>query len=67
MAIYVRESTLETAGRIAKALARRTGRPVYVGNSMSFASAGRGGGVEEEMEGVRKVVEVVMKEFENSG
>jgi hypothetical protein len=37
---------------------------VYVGNSLSFASAGMGGTVEEEMEGFKKVVEVVMGEVE---
>jgi hypothetical protein len=31
-----------------------------VGNSISFASAGMGGTVEEEMEGFRRVVEVVI-------
>lgn len=31
-----------------------------MGNSISFASAGLGGTVEEEMEGFRKVVEVIM-------
>ena len=31
-----------------------------MGNSSSFASAGMGGTVEEEMEGFRRVVEVVM-------
>ena len=30
-----------------------------MGNSTSFASAGMGGTVEEEMEGFRRVVEVV--------
>jgi len=34
---------------------------VYVGNSMSFASTGMGGTVEEEMEGFRRVVEVVTR------
>lgn len=33
-----------------------------MGNSISFASAGMGGTVEEEMEGFKKVVEVVMEE-----
>jgi len=33
-----------------------------VGNSISFASAGMGGTVEEEMEGFKKVAEVVMEE-----
>jgi hypothetical protein len=35
-------------------------KPVYVGNSISFASTGMGGTVEEEMEGFRRVVEVVV-------
>ncbi|KAI5851118.1 hypothetical protein DFP73DRAFT_590393 [Morchella snyderi] len=60
-AIYVREQTLETATRIGKILAKRLGLPVYVGNSMSFSAAGGGGMVEEEMEGVRRVVECVME------
>jgi hypothetical protein len=46
---------------LAKVLARKTGKPVYVGNSSSFASAGMGGTIEEEMEGFRRVVEVVME------
>jgi len=36
------------------------GKPVYVGNSISFAAAGMGGTVEEEMEGFRRCVEVVV-------
>jgi len=40
---------------------------VYVGNSISFASAGMGGTVEEEMEGFRKVVEIVMGEVDRVG
>jgi hypothetical protein len=46
--------------RLAKVLARKTAKPVYVGNSISFASAGMGGTVEEEMEGFRRCVEVVI-------
>lgn len=34
---------------------------------MSFASAGMGGTVEEEIEGFRKVVEVVLDEVQKSG
>jgi len=52
---------------LAKLLARRAGKPVYVGNSISFASAGSGGSVEEEMEGFKKVVQVVMEEVNKSG
>ncbi|KAH8815860.1 hypothetical protein F5884DRAFT_198068 [Xylogone sp. PMI_703] len=54
------ESSVEFTTRLAKALVRKTQKPVYVGNSMSFASAGMGGTVEEEMEGFKRVIEVVM-------
>lgn len=43
-----------------------TGKPVYVGNSMSFASAGMGGTVEEEIEGFKRVVEIVVAEVEKT-
>ena len=33
---------------------------MYVGNSMSFANAGMGGTVEEEMEGFKRCVEVII-------
>jgi hypothetical protein len=58
---------VEFTTRIARLLAMRTGKPVYVGNSMSFASAGMGGTVEEEIEGFKKVIEVVMNEVGKSG
>lgn len=64
--LYHVESSIEFTTRIAKLLARKTGKPVYVGNSVSFASAGMGGTVEEEMEGFRKVVDVVMEEVGRS-
>ena len=38
-----------------------------MGNSISFASTGAGGTVEEEMEGFKKVVQVVMEEVNKSG
>ena len=44
---------------MAKLFARKTQLPVYLGNSMSFASTGLGGTVEEEMEAFKKVVDVV--------
>lgn len=53
---------MEFTTRLAKLLARKTKKAVYVGNSISFASAGMGGTIEEEMAGFRKVVEVVMEE-----
>ncbi|KAL1641799.1 hypothetical protein SLS58_005839 [Diplodia intermedia] len=61
-ALYPQTPTLDLATRLAKILARRTGRPTYVGNSTSFSSAGGGGNVEEEMEGLARVVEVVVEE-----
>ncbi|KAH8728145.1 hypothetical protein GQ44DRAFT_769665 [Phaeosphaeriaceae sp. PMI808] len=58
--LFTQASTLDFTTRLSKVLARKTDKPVYVGNSISFASAGMGGTVEEEMEGFRRVVEVVM-------
>lgn len=55
------ETSIDYTTRLAKLLARKSGRPVYVGSSMSFSSAGMGGTVEEEMEGFKKVVEVVLE------
>jgi hypothetical protein len=58
--LFTHSATLDFTTRLSKILARRTSKPVYVGNSISFASTGMGGTVEEEMEGFRRVVEVVM-------
>ncbi|KXX73139.1 hypothetical protein MMYC01_206910 [Madurella mycetomatis] len=58
------EPTLEFATRLAKLLARKTQLPTYVGNSISFASTGLGGTVEEEMEAFKKVVEVVVSKLQ---
>ncbi|KAL1800924.1 hypothetical protein ACET3X_001266 [Alternaria dauci] len=58
--LFTHGGTLDFTIRLSKVLARRTGKPVYVGNSSSFASAGMGGTVEEEMEAFRRVVEVVI-------
>lgn len=38
---------------------------MYVGNSMSFANAGMGGTVEEEMEGFKRCVEVIIGVLES--
>ncbi|CAG5143452.1 uncharacterized protein ALTATR162_LOCUS1353 [Alternaria atra] len=57
--LFTHGGTLDFTTRLSKVLARKTGKPVYVGNSSSFASAGMGGTVEEEMEAFRRVVEVV--------
>lgn len=64
--LYTYESSVEFTTRLAKLLARKTEKPVYVGNSISFASAGMGGNVEEEMEGFKKVVQVVMDQVKQS-
>jgi hypothetical protein len=64
--LFTYESSIEFTTRLARLLARRTGKPVYVGNSISFVSAGLGGTVDEEMEGFKKVVEVVMDEVRKS-
>jgi hypothetical protein len=64
--LFTYESSIEFTTRLARLLARRTGKPIYVGNSISFASAGLGGTVDEEMEGFKKVVEVVMDEVRKS-
>ncbi|KAJ6263653.1 hypothetical protein Dda_2221 [Drechslerella dactyloides] len=52
-------ATLETAERVARILARRVRRPVYVGSSMSLAGMGGGGNVEEEMGVVGAIVKIV--------
>lgn len=63
--LFTHGGTLDFTARLSKLLARKAGKPVYVGNSSSFASAGMGGTVEEEMEGFRRVVEVVMELLDN--
>ncbi|KAF2011168.1 hypothetical protein BU24DRAFT_54526 [Aaosphaeria arxii CBS 175.79] len=58
--LYTHSGNLDFTTRLAKLLARKAGKPVYVGNSISFANAGMGGTVEEEMEGFRRCVEVIV-------
>ncbi|KAF2740836.1 hypothetical protein EJ04DRAFT_530967 [Polyplosphaeria fusca] len=58
--LYTHSATLDFTTRLAKVLAKKTGKPVYVGNSISFASAGMGGTVEEEVEGFRRCIEVIV-------
>ncbi|KAF3907451.1 hypothetical protein ABW21_db0208310 [Orbilia brochopaga] len=52
-------ATLETAERVARILARRVRRPVYLGCSISLAAMGGGGSVEEEMAVVGSIVRIV--------
>lgn len=60
------ESSLEFTSRLARLFARKTQLPVYVSSSMSFAGAGLGGTVEEEMEAFRKVVEVITSKLQDA-
>ncbi|KAI9932126.1 hypothetical protein ASPWEDRAFT_483683 [Aspergillus wentii DTO 134E9] len=60
--LYTSPASVEYTTRIAKILARRMGKPVYVGCSIDATALSLT--VEEEMEGVRKIVEVVLKEWE---
>ncbi|KAI0422030.1 hypothetical protein F5X98DRAFT_190874 [Xylaria grammica] len=58
--LYSTEATLEFTIRLAKILAKKVNMPVYVGNSISFASTGLGGTMEEEMEAFKQVVAVAL-------
>ncbi|KAI1469995.1 uncharacterized protein F4812DRAFT_421146 [Daldinia caldariorum] len=62
--IFAVEATLEFTTRLAKILAKKTQMPVYVGNSISFANTGLGGTVEEEMEALKKVVDVSLDKLQ---
>ncbi|KAH8174336.1 proteasome assembly chaperone 4 domain-containing protein [Sarocladium implicatum] len=63
--LYPHEPTLEFATRIAKILARKLQLPIYVTNSISFANAGMGGTVEEEMEAFRAIVQIVLQQLQD--
>ncbi|KAL7625533.1 hypothetical protein AAE478_004753 [Parahypoxylon ruwenzoriense] len=62
--IYSVEATLEFTTRLAKILAKKTQMPVYVANSISLANTGLGGTVEEEMEALKKVVDVSLDKLQ---
>jgi hypothetical protein len=47
---------------VAKIVARRTKKPVYVGCSIDPNALGMS--VEEEMEGLKKIVEVIVEKYE---
>ncbi|RSL45429.1 hypothetical protein CEP53_010792 [Fusarium sp. AF-6] len=64
--LYSSESSVEFTTRMAKLLARRTQLPVYVSNSMSFADAGMGGTIEEEMEAFKTIVQIVLEKLQPS-
>lgn len=61
--LYNNPSSLDFATRLAKVLARRTGKAVHVGSSVSFESSAQGGTVEEEVEGFKRIVETVMAQL----
>lgn len=64
-ALYTRDSSIDFTTRTAKILARRTGMPAYVGGSVSFGGGyGMRPTVEEEVEGLKAVVDVVVREVE---
>jgi hypothetical protein len=65
-ALYTVGASLDFTTRLARLLARKTNKPTYVGNSISFAGAGLGGTVEEEMEGFRRVVDIVIASIEGN-
>ncbi|KAI0854382.1 hypothetical protein F5Y00DRAFT_6002 [Daldinia vernicosa] len=62
--IFAVEATLEFTTRLAKILVKKTQMPVYVGNSISFANTGLGGTVEEEMEALKRVVEISLDKLQ---
>jgi hypothetical protein len=64
--LFPHEPTQEFTTRIAKLLARKTDFPVYVTNSISFANAGMGGTVEEEMEAFKNIAEATLAKIHNA-
>ncbi|KAI0456778.1 hypothetical protein F5B21DRAFT_125022 [Xylaria acuta] len=62
--LYSAEATLEFTTRLARILAKKTNMPVYVGNSVSLASTGLGGTMEEEMEAFKQVVAVALDKLQ---
>lgn len=60
--IYSSPGSVEYTARTAKILARRMKTPVYVGGSIEPATMGVM--AEEEIEGVKRIVEVVVRGWE---
>ncbi|OAX79208.1 hypothetical protein ACJ72_06473, partial [Emergomyces africanus] len=58
--LYTSPSTLDYATRTARILAHRMDMPIYVGCSVDFS----GSTVEEEMEGLKKILEIVMEKWQ---
>lgn len=55
---------MEYATRVARILARRLNQPVYVGCSIDAAALGSTMMIEEEAEGLKKIVDVVVERWE---
>ncbi|KAG0158389.1 20S proteasome chaperone domain-containing protein [Penicillium digitatum] len=60
--LYTSPSSIEYTARIAKILAQRFSMPVYVGCSID--PHGMGLEVAEEMEGLSKIINVIMEKWE---
>lgn len=58
--LYTQTATIDFATRLAKVLAVRTKKGVYVSSSASFHECVSGGTVDEEMDGFRRIVAVVL-------
>lgn len=59
-ALFTAEQTVDFATRLAKLVAKRSGRPTYVSSSLSLQSTILGGTVEEEMEAFQRVVRITL-------
>ncbi|EAW07306.1 proteasome assembly chaperone 4 family protein [Aspergillus clavatus NRRL 1] len=62
--LYTTPSSADYTARVAKILARRMGLPVYVGCSIDTRALELT--VEEEMEGLTKLVQVIMERWEKA-
>lgn len=65
-ALYPQSGTVDFATRLAQTLARKTNKPSYIGCSINLSGLGMGGSVEEEMAGLRKIVDIVVTEAGNT-
>ncbi|MCJ1314993.1 hypothetical protein MMC15_000307 [Xylographa vitiligo] len=58
-ALFPVPSSIDFATRVAKILARKTGKPTYVGCSATFGAAT----VEEEVEGVKAAIDAILNDL----
>lgn len=65
--LFSSEVTVEFSTRLAKILARKSRRPVYLTNSISLESAGMGGTIEEEMEALQDILAVTLETLSELG